>query len=196
MADPSDSAGPSSGGALGSLGSAFAAVSAAVLKPDMFIRVTGSRSGKVKGEWDLDSEALKVGDIQILSWSWGVRSPTDPWEGTATGRRQFLELQVHKRVDTSTPILYSVLKTNEALKSVRLMVFKAGSDLEDLPYFILTISDARITSMATSPGDGEESHELFDRMSFAFRKVQIGYNTQLPDGTLGPEITYEDALQD
>ena len=196
MADPSDSAGPSSGGALGSLGSAFAAVSAAVLKPDMFIRVTGSRSGKVKGEWDRDSEALKVGDIQILSWSWGVRSPTDPWEGTATGRGQFLELQVHKRVDTSTPILYSVLKTNEALKSVRLMVFKAGSDLEDLPYFILTISDARITSMATSPGDGEESHELFDRMSFAFRKVQIGYNTQLPDGTLGPEITYEDALQD
>ena len=75
-------------------------------------------------------------------------------------------------------------------------MFKAGSDLEDLPYFILTISDARITSMATSPGDGEESHELFDRMSFAFRKVQIGYNTQLPDGTLGPEITYEDALQD
>jgi len=195
MADPSDSAGPSSGGAFGGLGSAFAAVSAALLKPDMFIRVTGSRSGKVKGEWDRDSQSLKVGDIQILSWSWGVRSPTDTWEGTATGRRQFLELQVRKRVDTSTPILYSVLKTNEALKSVRLMVFKAGSDLEDLPYFILTVSEARITSMATSPGEGEEAHELFDRMSFAFRKVQIAYNAQLADGSLGPEIVYEDTLE-
>jgi type VI secretion system secreted protein Hcp len=194
MADPSDSAGRSSGGLLGGFG-AIAELSAAILKPDMFIRVTGKVSGKVKGEWDRDSQALKVGDIQILSWSWGVRSPTDPWEGTATGRRQFLELQVHKRVDTSTPVLYSILKTNEALKSVRLMVFKAGSDLEDLPYFILTISEARITSMATSPGDGQEAHELFDRMSFAFRKVQIGYNAQLPDGSLGPEIQYEDTLE-
>ena len=195
MSVPPESTGLSSGGLLGGLGTAFAEVSAAVLKPDMFIRVTGKVSGKVKGEWDRDSEALKVGDIQILSWSWGVRSPTDTWEGSATGRRQFLELQVRKRVDTSTPVLYSCLKTNEPLKSVRLMVFKAGSDLEDLPYFILTISEARITSMATSPGEGQETHELFDRVSFAFRKVQIGYNVQLADGTLGPEIQYEDTLE-
>jgi type VI secretion system Hcp family effector len=163
--------------------------------PNMFIRVTGTRSGKINGEWDRDSNALKVGDIQILSWSWGTRSPTDTWEGTATGRRQFLELEMRKRADTSTPVLYSILKANELLKSVRLMVFKAGSDLEDLPYFVLTVSEARITSMSTSPGEGEDAHELFDRMTFAFRKVKMGYNTQLADGSLGPEIQYEDALE-
>jgi type VI protein secretion system component Hcp len=76
-----------------------------------------------------------------------------------------------------------------------LMVFKAGSDLEDLPYFILTVSEARITSMGTSPGEGQEAHELFDQMTFAFRKVQMGYNTQLPDGSLGPEIQFEDTLE-
>lgn len=185
----------SGGGLFGSAVSALAAVTDSILKPDMFIRVIGKSSGKVMGEWDRDSQALKVGDIQILSWSWGVRSPTDSWDNTATGKRQFLELQVRKRVDTSTPILYTILKKNEALKSVRLSVFKAGSDLEDLPYFILTISEARITSMSTSPGDGQEAHELFDRMSFAFRKVQIAYNTQLADGQLGPEIVYEDGFE-
>lgn len=178
------------------LGSAMStiATSLAALQSNMFIRVTGTKSGKVKGEWERDSNALKTGDIQILSWSWGTRSPTDTYNGTATGRRQFLELRVRKRVDTSTPVLYNILKANEQLKSARLMVFKAGSDLEDLPYFVLTISDARITSLSTSPGEGDEAHELFDQIAFAFRKVQMGYNIQLPDGSLGPEIGYEDAL--
>jgi type VI secretion system Hcp family effector len=184
---------PDSPGSIGSLLAPLANLAA--LLPNMFIRVTGTRSGKVKGEWQRDSNALKVGDIQILSWSWGARNPMDTWQGTATGQRQFLELRVRKRADTSTPVLYSVLKTNELLKSVRLMVFKAGSDLEDLPYFILTVSEARITSMGTSPGEGQEAHELFDQMTFAFRKVQLGYNTQLPDGSLGPEIQYEDTLE-
>jgi len=184
-------------GSPGTFGSAVASAlaSAAGMFPNMFIRVTGTRSGKVKGEWQRDSEALKAGDIQILSWSWGTQSPTDTYEGTATGRRQFRELRVRKRADTSTPILYSVLRTNEQLKSVRLMVFKAGSDLQDLPYFILTVSEARVTSMSTSPGEGESAHELFDEMGFAFRKVQLSYNAQLPDGSLGPEITYEDTLE-
>jgi len=167
-------------GSLGTLGSAVASVMAGMFT-NMFIRVTGTRSGKVKGEWQRDSQVLKPGDIQILSWSWGVQSPTDTWEGTATGKRQFLELRVRKRADTATPILYSVLKTNEQLKSIKLMVFKAGSDLEDLPYFILTV--------------GESAHELFDQMSFAFRKVQLSYNAQLPNGSLGPEIVYEDTLE-
>jgi type VI secretion system Hcp family effector len=189
MADTSDSPqGFSLGQAIGSL------ASIAALLPNMFIRVTGTKTGKVKGEWDRDSNALKTGDIQILSWSWGTRSPTDTYDGTPTGRRQFLELSVRKRVDTSTPVLYSILRGNELLKSARLMVFKAGSDLEDLPYFILTISDARITSLSTSPGEGEAAHELFDEVTFAFRKVQMGYNMQLSDGSLGPEIVYEDAL--
>jgi len=177
------------------LGSLSALSSIAALLPNMFIRVTGTKTGTVKGEWQRDSDALKTGDIQILSWSWGTRSPTDTWQGTATGRRQFLELRVRKRVDTSTPVLYSILKGNELLKSVRLMVFKAGSDLTDLPYFILTVSDARITSLATNPGEGDEGHELFDQATFAFRKVVMSYNIQLPDGALGPAITYEDALE-
>ena len=190
MADPADS-----------LGSFFGAVaqplmaSVAALMPNMFIRVTGIKSGKVQGEWQRDSNALKEGDIQIMSWSWGTRSPTDTWDGSATGKRQFLELRVSKRTDTSTPVLYSILKANEQLKSVKLMVFKAGSDLEDLPYFVLLISEARITSMNTSPGEGQDAHELFDQMTFAFRKVKMGYNTQLADGSLGPEIQYEDSLE-
>jgi len=181
-------------GSLGTLGSAVASVMAGMFT-NMFIRVTGTRSGKVKGEWQRDSQVLKPGDIQILSWSWGVQSPTDTWEGTATGKRQFLELRVRKRADTATPILYSVLKTNEQLKSIKLMVFKAGSDLEDFPYCILTVGEARITSMSTGPGEGESAHELFDQMSFAFRKVQLSYNAQLPNGSLGPEIVYEDTLE-
>jgi len=173
----------------------MAAVPEAALKPDMFIRVMGTKSGKVKGEWDTDSKSHEVGDIQILSWSWGVRSPTDTWQGTPTGRRQFLELRVHKRVDTSTPVLYSVLTTNELLKWVKLFVFKAGAAAEATPYYTLLIREARLTSMNTSPGEGAEAHELFDQMTFAFRKVTMGYSKQLDDGNLGPEITYEDTLE-
>ena len=175
----------------------MSAVPEAALKPDMFIRVMGTKTGKVKGEWATDSKnhAHEVGDIQILSWSWGVRSPTDTYQGTPTGRRQFLELRVHKRADTSTPILYSVLATNELLKSVKLSVFKAGAAPEDAPYYTLLIREARVTSMGTSPGEGAEAHQLFDQITFAFRKVTMGYSKQLDDGSLGPEATYEDNLE-
>jgi type VI secretion system Hcp family effector len=175
----------------------MSALPEAVLKPNMFIRVMGAKTGKVKGEWDTastGSHAHEVGDIQILSWSWGVRSPTDTWQKTPTGRRQYLELRVRKRVDTSTPVLYSVLSTNESLTWVKLLVFKAGASLEDAPYLALLISDARVTSMSTSPGEGAETHELFDQMTLAFRKVRMSYNAQLPDGSLGPEIAYEDSF--
>jgi type VI secretion system secreted protein Hcp len=174
----------------------MAALPEAALKPNMFIRVKGMKTGKVKGEWDTDSKCHEVGDIQILSWSWGVRSPTDTYEGTPTGRRQFLELRVSKRVDTSTPVLYSVLATNELLQSVKLLVFKAGAALEDAPYYSLLFSEARVTSMNTSPGGGAETHELFDQMTFAFRKVKMSYHAQLPDGNLGPDIGYEDSLSE
>ena len=173
----------------------MSAVPEAALKPNMFIRVMGTKTGKVKGEWDTDSKSHEVGDIQILSWAWGVRSPTDTYQGTPTGRRQFLELRVHKRVDTSTPVLYSILAANESLKSVKLLVFKAGAGPEEAPYYTLFIREARITSMSTSPGEGAEAHELFDQMTFAFRKVNMGYNTQFHDGSLGPDITYEDNLE-
>ena len=63
------------------------------------------------------------GEIEILSWSWGVVSPRDAssgmatgkreaGSGMATGRRTYEPIVIRKRIDKSSPLLASVIVSN------------------------------------------------------------------------------------
>jgi type VI secretion system secreted protein Hcp len=152
-------------------------------KVDMFLKVIGTKTGPIKGDC---VDKAHTDEIDVLSWSWGMKSPD--MAGTATGKRTFEKLQVRKRIDCATPTLYSALSTNETLK-VLLAVRKAGGDAQE--YFKIALDQARITSLI-SHSEGEHPDRLEETVTIAFRKVEMTFRGQLASGLLGPGVTFTD----
>ncbi|MBC7699595.1 type VI secretion system tube protein Hcp [Aquabacterium sp.] len=142
---------------------------------DMFFKVDGSRSGAVKGE---ANDTAHAGEIDILDWSWGMRSPSAMGGGGAAGKTALDALNITKRVDSASTALMSVMRNNELIKKGVLTVRKSGS--KPVEYFIVTIENARITSYDVATVDGA-AHQMVEKLSLSFQKISIDYYPQ--DGT-------------
>ena len=85
---------------------------------DMFLKVQG-----VTGE---ARDADHKGEIDVVSWSWGMQAPT-AMSGEALGRTALSELLVVKRVDQATPALMALLRNHKIAPTAQLSVRKAGT---------------------------------------------------------------------
>jgi type VI secretion system secreted protein Hcp len=145
----------------------------------MFLKVEG-----VTGE---SSDADHKGEIDVVSWSWGLQASLDASTGQASGRRRLSELQIVKRVDRSSPTLMDFVKTNKPVKNVTLTVRKAGKT--PLKYFTIELKDARVTSVKTESVDAE----LVERVSLGFVEITVTYIQQDSTGAKGGgDITFVD----
>ena len=137
----------------------------------MFLKVQG-----VTGE---SSDDAHKGEIDVVSWSWGMESPTEAITGTARGRVVVSELHVVKKVDQSSPTLMSYLRNNKVVAQATLTVRKAGDT--PLEYFKIELQNAKITALkAESDGD-----ELVERLNLGFSKMKVIYTPQGKTGASG-----------
>ena len=145
---------------------------------DMFLKIDGAKQGPIKGE---SADPKHVGEIDVVSWSWGMQSPGDPF-AAATARTSFDVLRVVKRVDCATPALMSALRFNEIVKKAVLTVRKAGG-VEALEYFTITIEKARVVHHQVSGGTGADSALLSEDLAMSFQKVTVEYTAQGRSGS-------------
>ena len=130
---------------------------------DMFLKMVG-----ITGEaQDPDHK----GEIEVMSWSWGLNSPT-AMEGRPTGRATLSELTIVKRVDASTPVLMSFLKNHKPIGTAVLTVRKAGGGA--LTYFKLELTEVRVTSLTTDT----LGPDLIDKVKLGFVKIKVTYTPQ------------------
>ena len=61
---------------------------------DMFLMVKGAKHGVIKGESQDDQHK---GEIEVLSWSWGMQAKASLGGGTATGKATINDLRIVKR---------------------------------------------------------------------------------------------------
>ena len=116
---------------------------AAGVTGDMFLLIKGARSGVIKGEAQ-DKDHL--GEIDVLSWSWGMEQRTTLGGGTVTGRANIRALQIVKRIDRASTALMSALRSNEPISKAVLTVRKSGK--AQLEYLKITIEQGRVTGLA------------------------------------------------
>ena len=143
---------------------------------DMFLRIEGSRQGLVRGE-SLDKS--HIGEIDVMSWSWGMDSPGDAF-GLPTGRTHMELLRVSKRVDSATTALMSALRNNEVIRKAVLTVRKAGD--EALAYLTITVENARLVHQRVMGGEGADSSILSEELALSFQKVTVEYVPQVRTG--------------
>jgi type VI secretion system secreted protein Hcp len=137
----------------------------------MFLKMHG-----VTGE---ASDTEHKGEIDVVSWSWGMRANTSLATGQATARSTITELQIVKRVDQSSPTLMNFLRANKVVSQALLVVRKAGKT--PLEYFRIELENVRVTSIQAE----SESAELVERVSLGFSKVKVSYTPQDSLGARG-----------
>jgi type VI secretion system secreted protein Hcp len=153
---------------------------------DIFLHVQTARAGKVKGE---AASPGHVEEIELTGWQWGLSASSAIGSTQATGRRSYTALTVHKRIDAATTALMSALATNDAVKEARLTLRRAGGEQED--FFIVTLKDARITSVQHA---GEADGGTRESVGIAFTRVEVEYRPQKASGGRGGSMTFTDEL--
>lgn len=160
-------------------------------KGDMFLKIEGAKQGPIKGE---AQDSAHASEIDVLGWSWGMRSQTGMGAAGASGKSTLQELTVTKRVDSATTGLMSALRNNDQLKKVTLTVRKAGKD--PMEYFKISLEGARITALDVTSEDEGSNEQLGEKLSIAFTKIFVEYTPQGADGIPRGAMSFEALIDD
>src|SRR6185295_14971455 len=94
-------------------------------RSDMFLKLDTARQGPLKGE---AQDEKHKDEIDVVSWSWGMRAQTALGGAGKTGKATLDELNVVKRVDSASTGLMAAMRNNEVIKKGVLTVRKAGGE--------------------------------------------------------------------
>jgi type VI secretion system secreted protein Hcp len=134
---------------------AFAAV-------DMFLKIEG-----IDGE---ASDKNHEGEIDVLSWSWGMTQSGSA--GGGAGKVNVQDLSFTKFIDKSTPKLYEKLANGEHIPEIKLSISdKKYSGNET--YLTYTLTDVLVSSVSTGGSDGKDRPT--ESISLNFEKIKITY---------------------
>ena len=147
-------------------------------RSDMFLKATGQRTGAIRGE---ANDKIYIDQIDVVDWSWGMAAPS----AVGGDRRavQLSELKLVKRADRASTALMSVLSDNEIMPTVVLTVRKSGGAGMSLPYFVVTLAQARINSYNINSTVGEDGAPLLmEHLSLTFTSITVDYTPQTGTG--------------
>jgi type VI secretion system secreted protein Hcp len=154
---------------------------------DMFLMVKGAKHGLIKGESQDDQHK---GEIDVVSWSWGMQAKPSLGGGTASGKATINDLRIVKRVDSASTALMLALRTNEPIQKAVLTLRKAGKS--QLEYMKVTIEQGRVTALNIDGGDPNGTADVVERVSFSFNKIEVEYVPQGKDGLPQGGLTFAD----
>jgi type VI secretion system secreted protein Hcp len=158
---------------------------------DMFLMVKGAKHGVIKGESQDDQHK---GEIEVVSWSWGMQQKASIGGGTATGKATINDLRIVKRVDSASTPLMLALRTNEPIQKAVLTLRKAGKG--QLEYLKVTIEQGRVISLVIDTVEATGAPEMLERVSFSFNKIEVEYVPQGKDGLPQGGMTFADQWSD
>jgi type VI secretion system secreted protein Hcp len=125
------------------------------------------------------------GEISVLSWNWGLTSPTSgTGTGAGRGKAKAEEFRFVHLYDKASPVLAKHAITAKAIKLVSLSARKSGNGQKD--FFKVTMKDVFVTSVHDSTGaDGQPAEEV----SLAYGNIDFSYQPQDAKGSLGTAVT-------
>jgi len=146
---------------------------------DVFLKL-----GTIKGE---SKDSAHPGEIDILSWSWGIAQTGTMGHGGGggAGKANFSDLSIMHTLDKASPVLMASCANGEHITEGTLVARKAGKGQQE--YLIIKMTDVLITSVSPS-GSSEEPTES---VSLQFGKVDLEYKPQKPDGSLDAGLHFK-----
>jgi type VI secretion system secreted protein Hcp len=146
---------------------------------DIFAKI-----GDIKGE-SLDDK--HKGEIEVLSWSWGVTNAGSMAHGGGggEGKASFSDLSFTHKIDKASPVLMKACATGVHIKEATITHRKAGKGQQE--FLIFKMNDVIVTSVQ----DGDSGDDLTESVSMAFAKIDLEYKPQKRDGSLDAGIHFK-----
>jgi type VI secretion system secreted protein Hcp len=145
-----------------------------------------AKIGNIKGE-SLDSK--HKGEVELLSWSWGVAQSGTMAHGGGggEGKASFHDFNFTHHIDKASPVLLKACATGEHIKEATITVRKAGKGQQE--FLIIKMNDVIITSVDLSgTGDAPASAA---HVALQFAKVDLEYKPQKADGSLDAGLHFK-----
>lgn len=146
-----------------------------------------AKLGDIKGE---SLDAKHQGEIEVLSFSWGVSNvaPVGVGSGGGAGKAKFQDLVIVHRIDKASPLLMQACATGKHLNEATITHRKAGKGQQE--YLIVKLNDVLITAV-THSGTAEQPDTSAESVSLSFAKVHLEYRPQKPDGSLDAGVHFK-----
>jgi len=140
---------------------------------DIFLKL-----GDIEGD---SADAVHAGEIDVLSWAWGMTQSGTMHTGSGggAGRVSVQDISFTKAVDRASPNLIKFCCNGASFPTATLTVRKAGDS--PLEYLILELESVLITSVSLGGSGGEE--QLTENVSLNFSKFKYSYTPQMDDGS-------------
>jgi type VI secretion system secreted protein Hcp len=152
----------------------------------MFLKL---RSPDVAGEaTDVDHK----GEIDVVSWSWGIQGSLDVATGQAAAKPKLTELRIVKRIDRASPVLMQLVRNNKVTDTATLSLRKAGTT--QLTFFKIELKKVRVTAVNVESMNtvGSPTTDLVERVNLGFEHVTVTYTPQGSTGAKGGgDVTFE-----
>ena len=145
---------------------------------DVFLKL-----GDVKGE---SKDSKHEGEIDVLSWSWGVAQTGNVGMGGGggAGKANFADMSFMHAFDKASPVLMKACATGEHFPEATLVSRKAGKGQQD--YLIIKMKEVFITSVQPS---GSSEHPM-ESVSMQFGHVDLEYKPQKADGSVDAGVHF------
>ena len=127
------------------------------------------------------------GEIQVLSWSWGVSQPSTNGVGGGAGKGKAspASLKWTHAYDKASPVLAKQCASGKHFPTAVLTVRKAGEGQQD--FLKVTMKKVLITGVA--PG-ANAAGDVSETVTMDYDDIEFEYKEQKPDGSLGGSVKF------
>ena len=145
-----------------------------------FLKIDG-----IDGESTADDHP---GEIDVLSWSWGVTNPgggPGVGAGAAGGKPIFQDFNFVARITKASPKLFLSCATGTHHKFAALTGARAGDKTKGAEFLKYKLTDVQVTNVQHA---GSEAEPPVEQFSLNYSKFEISFSPQKADGSLGAAV--------
>jgi type VI secretion system secreted protein Hcp len=145
---------------------------------DYFLKIDG-----IPGE---SKDSRHAGEIDVLSFSWGVAQTgtSSAGGGGGAGKAVFQDISFTTAMNKASPKLFQACASGEHIKEAVLTAVKTDKK-DKQEYMIIKMTDVLVSSYQTGGSSGQVP---VDQFSLNYAKIEIEYRPINPDGSLGEPI--------
>jgi type VI secretion system secreted protein Hcp len=123
------------------------------------------------------------GEIEVLTWSWGLDAPVPAGTGAASGKAKAAEFRFVHNYDKASPLLARAGASGRVFKQVLLTARKSGEGQKD--FLKVTMKEVFVTSVQLSGAE-----PLSESVALSPRFISYDYAPTDAKGSLGPTVTF------
>ena len=127
------------------------------------------------------------GEIEVLSWTWGISNASGAAAGGGSGRGRASPGEFHltHHYDKASPVLAKKCAQGTHFPTVVMTSRKSGEGQKD--FLKVTMKEVFVTSVQPS---GHSEGDLMESVSMSYGSVEFSYKAQDAKGGLGGEVKF------